>query len=641
MDRNIGNIHIPQWKKRGNVFYTVKNGNYTDLSIWASNGLKARKSPGSNDTVIINHTVTLTTNLNITLNSLYVYGSFTVTGGVFTTFLINNFFLLGDTGTINTSSISGIFASFTINGPYNYSQIPSNFITGTGSIRYGGNLDQPVLNLNYYDLGFYTAFTRYLISNIVVSNSFNSVLNSILDARGYTFTVNGTSSNGIITSSVSGCYILFKGAVTNLGSAYFNSGDTTSVVEFQNGISFVANVANTVPINGQLKFTTNNQTLTANGWNQGDSTVTVNGITTSGDYVYLIGSPILIDNGITVTLNGSIKVFSSLEGGNSSSKLLMGASSCLIIINPTGRVMTTGIFDCTTNSNTIVNYESGNRNTIDFTTYNYLVISGVTRLLKGNTTINNDLQNTTLYYYYTNCVVNTNGYNLTIKGNHYIYGFITLGSEYITTIGVCAIMNTLGYSAGLLSINAATTFEFRGDLQFNNSCYTNLFSLCNLKFTTNNQSLKFLYINLGNITLNNVTIGSGVALTYNWSLTNGGGFIIINGGLNGTDGTSSFVIASGINSSTPNYLYYKATQQPMLTGTFNASATWTTVNYNGGNQNIAPTTYYNLIFTSSGGIVTKTIVGNIICTTYTKNANVNISNPGGYTLTVNGTITPF
>jgi hypothetical protein len=556
-------------RRRKNVWYSVKDGNWSDPNTWMSNALDRRNvtMPQAGDDVVINHNVIV--DMWITVNNLYIAGSLLDSSITNINITVNGD--LQATGIVNFAANNSNI-SLVLNG---YNNFINSFSSGTSStIIYGGYYDQRVLNLSYRNLTTQGFGNKYLTANTTISGNL-SVFN--LECLGYDLTVNGTTTvsntnQGKFGKSGSG-NLLFIGQFTSVTSTIDWSGGNPNV-EFRGGIAYDSYKFNTGT--GTFKFTTNNQTFFGN-----------NNI--SGTW----NAPILISGAITLTnIGGSnLNSFSTINGDNASSTLNNDGK---ITLNNTTVPMATGIFNYMHGSTSAMAYNMTGNYTLPYTSYINLMTglpgtksSGGTTTITGNLTVNSNFD----------CGI----YDLIVNGTTNISNgadgsaFKKTGAGNLLFIGQFGLGGTQGidWSGGNPNV------EFRGGFALD--CYFFNTGTGTLKFTTNNQNISLKDNNTGSfvapilisgaITVTNISSGTGFSTTG-----------VING-----DNTNSVWNNNG-------YLNYQSATAPMATGKLYCNQAANTFIYGlAGNQDIQvpsdPTPgYKNLTLNGSGA---KRLLGNV------------------------------
>lgn len=610
------------------IFYSIKDGNWNDITVWQTASGRVGLLPTANDDVYVRHSINtnITANTTTTVNNLYisVNGTIVMTGGggLVTLSILGNFQCQGlFNGSGGQGHVVKLFGTD--------NRIDNYLFSASTTIAYTRNGDQYILNLNYYHLSIDGIGTKYLQSNIVLLGNFNNqgLGNglAILECGCYDFTVNGTSSIRCSFSKNNSGNLLFIGAVTIVISSsssgfygFILSGNPN--VEFRGGIDFNNLLAPFNSGTGTWSFTTNNQTIL-----RSNSTSTLS-----------FDCKINIANGITLTTNTqsltSVFNFNDIINGlGATSKLLQASNSGINFATKLAaeNSMTTGTWDFTTNANTI-QYSGNYSATIPsyFTTFSSITIGGTgTKTLSANTTLNANLSITSRS---TNAL-ELSIYNLTVNGTTSITGTLSKsGSGSILFVGLVSLVydTTTTY----LTFTGNPTVEFRNGLTMTTGTYSITSGSGQWSFTTNSQPLTIS----GYQTLTfdcPILISGAITLTYAYIGANP--TAIFNGTINGDNANSKLLMGLGSGNTTA--LNYRSATQPMATGILDASTNLNTWIYGLGNQNIkgGPTTlakqvYRNLTLNGGG---TKTLQGYVsVQNTYTLTSPATLA-LNGYTLT--------
>lgn len=550
------------------------------------------------DTVLIDSGITLT-NINVNL-----YLSNAINGIGPTSKLINQ----GNILFTNQISAQNSMATGIV-----------DFATSTNTIQYTGNYSATIPS-------YFTTFHNLTISGTgTKSLGVNTTLNGNLASSGtfelstYDLIVTGTTTTtggtGYVSKNSSG-NILFIGAVSlgnGSGAGGFNFSGNPNV-EFRNGIT-TNNNGTMVMGSGNYSFTTNNQTIF---------------LFPGGAYSYPNAT---IVGAITVTwTGGALGTYQNALSGfvinpigtTASSKLVNNGN--IFFNGIPSAVMSTGIFDITTNVNNVT-YNYNGDDTLPFTTYSSLTINGSgTKTLSGNTTLNGSL-----YLSGNSLILECSTYNLTVNGtfggqptNSSFPGKISkTGSGSLLFVGSVST-NTINW---VLSSNP--TIEFRNGLILSN-INTSIHNMGTgqITFSTNSQNIAWSNTVTFN---NNILISGAITITQGSTLYNTS--TIMNGVLNGDNALSKWLMGTLTNSMT-----YNNATQPMSTGILDTSTNLNTWIYGGTNQDIkggptigAKQVHRNLRFSTSGS--TKTLQGYVsVLNTYTLDSGVTVNN-NGYTLT--------
>ena len=182
--------HISMFRKY-NTWYTIKDGNWSDPTVWESNGSKRHSYPQAGDTVYVNHVVTV--DVNPLVNDLYVSGTIKSTSATPFVMTVNGDCQVYGTGTID---LSLQFNNLVLNGYNNI--IPVNsFVGGNYStVTYNGVFTQTILNIPYRNLTTSNTGLKFQVSDITLSGNFNQQSN--YEVSSYNLTVNGNSILGSV-----------------------------------------------------------------------------------------------------------------------------------------------------------------------------------------------------------------------------------------------------------------------------------------------------------------------------------------------------------------------------------------------------------------------------------------------------------
>lgn len=578
-------------KRRKNVWYSVKDGNWTDPTVWQSNATKRWSYPGQNvvspvlpmvgDDVYINHSVAV--NISAVLNNLFISGALTsATNGV--SLLIN-----GDvqcTGTISFTSniavtlrgVAGyvtVFSGGTLSGvtfsrigdqdiiPNTYRHLLTANNVGTKYIGSGVNaLGTVTINAN-----------TNLLVNWVLSGAL-SINSAIFECLGYNLTVNSTTAiSGRLSKNGSGA-LLFIGLFSTSSGLVNFSGNPS--VEFRGGLSFIGalSAVNIALGTGIISFTTNNQ-----------------GITTAGGTVVFTNC--LVDGPITVTkgaqTNGVLQIDNYLDGTAPGSTFV---NQGIVYFNTTITPMATfGTFDKDTYDNT-VGYVVNANLTLPYLTYRNLIIGGTTGVKKlgGNTVVSGNLSIGGSFDLDTHDLTVTGATSIPIGANL----FQKLSAGNILFIGSFSILSNL-----TIDLSGNPAIELRGGMV--TASNSTALGASVFTFTTNNQTINSSTgsFNFGS---SSILIAGAITLTIVRASTSN---IIIAGDINGNNAASIYENKGEIN--------YKSLNQPMVTGILECNTAANVFRYNlAGDQDVKGTTYRTLEFGGSG---IKKLLGNVVVNT--------------------------
>jgi hypothetical protein len=620
------------------IFYSIKDGNWTDRTVWETASGRVGLLPTANDDVYVRHTISGSGGGgNAFANTLYITptGALTV---VSYTFNLNNII---SNGIINVNT----------NVIFNLLDATKSYIDKTkqveANIYYAGQINQPIIDANYRILGVFGRGEKYLTCDLTVTSysSQNAGVNCWLNLKNFNFTCNGLFST--VNSGAVYCegnqYLLFKG-LTSFNQGFYCL--TAPTIEFQNGIGslgYNGNILNwTTPYGtgqiaasylgtGLVKFTTNSQSIAGGG---GTTPILDNTIT--------------IDDGITLTntiSSTSLTINGSINGVGATSRLVNAGTLNFGTATAATTAMTTGIWDFTTNANTI-GYTGNYSATIPsyFTNFHSLAISGTgTKTLSANTVLNGNLSLGT-----ATGILELSTFNFTVNGTSSVSNSSSLATTVALTksgsgnVLFVGLLNIGGSGKAFLDFSIGNpNVECRGGIltSFTTSDTNNgggLYGYLNTGTNTwtfaNNQTITS---NFGYTRFNcPIIIGSGVTLSI--AQNNNGGVNLLNT-INGTSGTSRLLML------TNGFLIFgtsTAASTPITTGTWDFTTNANTVWFRGDYSATMPsvyTTFHNLTISGTG---TKTLGVN---TTLNGNLSVNAGTLqlSTFNLNVSGTTTIF
>lgn len=473
---NNADSGFPKIQQR-EVFYSVKDGNWNDITIWQTASGRVGFFPTRNDDVYIKTNVLVPTGQSVEAGNIFVGGIIRTQGSLY---CFGNFKCVG----IFDGSLGGTLILFSNDNYIN------NFISGISNITYAGDLNQDVMPLNYYDLSFGIFYNsiiygrigiKKLISDLTISRNLN-ITYGRFEVLGYNLTVNGTTNyygpgqGSEFTAAGSG-YLLFIGElkVASAGSAIgwdFSGGNPS--VECRGGIDLYNIAAGSIKTGtGTWYFTTNNQTIR--------STATGGNITFSG--------PVVMSNvNLTVNPNQIVNLSNTINATNAGNKLT-NSGTINFLTDTSVPSMTTGIFDFTTNANTI-GYTGNYSATIPsyFTNFHNLTISGTgTKTLGVNTTLNGALTLNT-----TGGLLNCSTFNLNVTGvtNFQNGGLQKTGAGNLLFIG--NFNSVTGYNTNKIDFSGNPNVELRGGITNGNYDWNGGWNTGTgtWTFTTNNQTFE-------------------------------------------------------------------------------------------------------------------------------------------------------
>jgi hypothetical protein len=565
----VGSFPSPKTKE---VFYSVKDGNWNDSTVWQTASGRVGLFPTINDDVYIKHTVTLNGNHNV--NNFFVSGILTTDTSARTLSVHGN---INSIGTINLST-NNVGHVLNLGGTNN---VINNLIAGTAStVQYFRNGDQNILPLQYRNLTVQGSGTKYLIDNTIVNGNLSCGTGGFLECGFYDLSVFGntsvpnTSANGIGKTHFGN--LLFVGNV-NIGNSTTPTLNLTGNpnVECRGGVNFDPGGNINVGA-GTWTFSTNNQTISVQGRSFNN---------------------VLISGAITVSVSNSIAIYGSINGNNALSRLFMNVSSTLSLTTQTAAEtsLTTGTWDFTTNSNTVAfagNYSA----TIPsyFTTFRNLTTSGTgTKTLSTNTIVSGSL------------TINTNGgllncsiHDLTVNGSTLFQngGLQKTGAGNLLFIG--NFQSVVAYNTNKIDFSGNPNVEFRGGISRGNYDWNGGWNTGTgtWTFSTNNQTFQGPEGYIANCTCKFIVSGS-ITVTF----TNGARTTFADK-IDGTVAGSTW-----INQGRMRFIGTEIT--PMETGVFDyltSTSSYLAYEYNG-NLTIPYTSYQGFVVAGTG---TKTLSGN-------------------------------
>jgi hypothetical protein len=627
------------------IFYSIKDGNWNDQTIWQTASGRVGKLPTQNDDVYIRNVVTYTS--NAFGNNIYISNTLNGIGGGVALY-VNNLFSSPNSNYLVESTqlrinknvycsgiVSVTFGSVHYSGTNSdYSNFITQFNPGSGGFYYETNIDQNFIKgiTTYYNLNISGGTYKNLTSNTIVNGTITLNGNNgfpVFECLSYDLQVGGSfiQNYGPTFSKSGPGNLLFIGQYQCYGVANIFNGNPN--VEFRGGC-YLSNINTTFYTGtGTWSFTTNNQSLTLNYT------------------IETFDANIVIGPGITLTMDSNTggggtthgaRLNSTINGSNGTSKLIVGGGAyggTNLYFNTAISVpsMTTGIVDFTTYANTI--HYSGNYSATmpsNFSSLHSLTITGTgTKSFGVNTTINSSL------FVYSGGTLDFSIYNVDVIGT--------------TTIGATTTDRT-----GTINKTGAGNVIFRGELIFSNSAQPKL------NFSGGNPSVELrggISYGNGNDPLNTGT-GTWTFTTNNQSIYHSSGSgptiifncpILISGAItltNATNGTSpsamllnNSVNGNNVNSKFTNrhilYLNNASFASLMTTGIFDITTNANSLYYTfAGNYTIPYTSFSTLGVSASG---TKTLSGNTTLTGDLFVSSSGILEASIYNLSVTGTTT--
>lgn len=584
---NMNNSGFQDFSQQNGIFFSRKSGNWNDPSVWETTGTTT-KLPTKNSIVYIRHNVLA--NITTTCYHLFISGTLSFATAVSVSVNGN----IQATGTIDmTSANNSNLVLYGVNNSI------VTFVSGaSGTVTYARAGDQNIMDLSYRNVTVIGSIgTKYAIADLNIHGNL-WLQNGAVELSSYNLTVSGTTTVGQAKGTLSKTG---SGAVLFIGQLTFRDASIISFtgnpnVEFRGGIAlYTATLPNFG--NGSISFTTNNQSITS-----------------------LLGSQScqfavmpIISGAITLTIGANVTLilYNSINGNNSSSKLI---NSGTISLRDTTLPMTVGIFDYLTTPNTI-EYNFDTNYILPYTAYYSLSTKGGgLKSLLGNTTLLGNL--TTGANGAPSGNISFSSYNLTVNGSTQFDSNVIesgSGNSYLFIGNVYFHTGNIDFSYG------NPTIEFRGGVTFYGTTW--VLGTGTKKFATNNQVFSTPF----GTTLYNIDgpilISGAISLTNNIATSPYG--MVSTGSIDGDNSMSTFINKGRVQ--------YQSPTQPMTTGVLDCSTITNNFIYNlSGNQDIKGGTYQNLTIGGSG---VKTLQGNIVVLgTYTVTGTASL-NLNGYTKT--------
>jgi len=606
-------FHISMLRK-SNTWYTVKDGNWFDPTVWRSNGSKRYLYPQPNDDVVISHKI------------LFDYQD--IPGGPSYTSRVQT---PGNTVRNLCISSSGIFNCTNLGNQVSF--FVKNNVQCDGTFDWSGGFTNGGLLINI-------GGTNNWFNNFVPGNSSSNITvyyvsqNSFAVPRAsyYSLEVGGGGMKWIDADmTMTGTLVIDSGTQFELGSFNFTAADmqNSGLLTKSSGTgTFNMTAAINGPYNGAVSFTSNptiNWTGnfacdTRNGMNFGTGTFNFWGnctlaLSASGNPPTNFGPVnVVIAAGKTVTVIGQSAwaPTAPVTGASGTSTLLINSGYCYLpgITDP----MATGVFTYN-NSGTSHIYVYASRACPQTSYYQLTIDNSALVTLSGNTTVSNSFS-------IGSGTMDFGSNNFSVGGTTQLGGYmICSGND--STLSFKAIQyllnGGLNFSAGNPTINLSGNIT--GDVRngFNSGSGT-------LNVTGSMSIGVWTSSNLEGQIGANIVIGSGVTLT-NICFSPGGvlgtGGINLIGTITGVDSTSIFVNNSVFD--------YNDSGAPMQTGVLDAHTNANIFVYNrSGNQDILAATYKNLTLQNSGA---KRLLGNVsVQGVYTLTSSATL-NSNGFALT--------
>ncbi len=560
--------------RKHNIWYTIKDGNWSDPTIWIGNGKRKYGVPQATDDVVVNHNVYFDKSDTTTIiNSLFVNGSFLWASGLNQARLQVN----GNVqcaGTFDLSGSNGGSGALIYIGGVNNSF--ANFVTGTSSsnitIYYTSTSSFVIPNVNYYNLRIAgNGSTKTISGDLSVSGTLSVDTSTTFELGSYNATVKDLSINGTLSKNSSSGYFtvtnstgsgLFNGPVNFTGSPTVNwSGNMNT--DLRNSVNFGTGTFNL---------------LTNSTWT----------FYSSGNSPASIGAcNFVIASGVTLTLNGLAAWLNNgtVNGVDGTSVLNVSTSYCF---GNSNAVMATGVFNYNFSGTSTI-WASGTTSIPGLSYYNLNIYSGTATLL-GNTTVSNNLT--------VNGTLQLASYNFSVINNTNNAGSILKSGAGTVNFNAVVSNGTIDFSAGNPIVNLSGNFsgDIRSGLNFGSNAVNIL------------QSITWGTWGSGNVTVPTAIsylIASGKTLTViNQGVQAG---IYTTGTINGVDSTSIL--------DNRGYMTYNNATAAMTTGKLYCNQAANTFIYGlAGNQDItvpsdpASPGYQNLTLNGSGA---KRLLGNV------------------------------
>jgi hypothetical protein len=548
--------------KGGRTFYSIRNGNWNDPTVWSTvqgtGGL-----PTEVDDVYILHNIIFNTASSI--KNLYISQLASL---IFDNSNSQRVLSIGGNiksyGLIDARTSTGFGLTLNLFGNDN---IITNYLS-TNSINnsrvvYASNNPQDILPIKYCSLGISGVGIKYAKSNIVVENVLEASTDTTLELSEFDLDVNRIGSGSVefggrLSKSLPG-KILIRGEWRfGPSSRYIFSGNPEIEIRsgiIGSGVRFRDDSRFYLGTN-KLRFTTNNQSITA-----------------SNVVTLVLHNEVLIED-ITLTIdvtptNNIIVIENSINGTTPTSTLINRGTINFTTQTAAENSMTVGTVDFTTSANTI-GYTGNYSATIPsrFPNFHNLSISGTgTKTLSTNSTLNGNLS----------IVGNTSGL-VTLECSSFdltIIGTTTLGGGNTTfpnTLSKSSSGNILFGGVVSQTSNNSARFNFSGNpnIEMRGGINSGAFTWLRSNFNTgtgnwtftNNQSITGGFNSTFDFN-GPVLISDNTAVTING--TTGNLLFRINNTLNGI-GANSILRVGGISSTSNSILVVTNSNPIMSTG---------------------------------------------------------------------------
>jgi len=302
---NIGNIRIGFATPVKRTITTIKNGNWTDATVWSTGTIP---TSSSSDSIVILNTVTL--NTAYTVGNKTYSGITIAAGGTLTSTSSFTLTLEKSASLKNMGTVSGIKIAFNGNGASD----PISNVTNSGSLSLVSGITSTNPNTVITNSGTFTANGYSKVNSKLINSGTFSVLGGF-DSDYGTFTNSGTMS-GTGTTTFTGTSLANCAAA----SSFSTGGDFT--LNYGANNSSMSSVINTGRINvgttgaGNLNIHDGNIT-------NGKAYVANNGpkISVTGSFNIYPGSYSdtnkIVNNGL-IAVNANIVAYSSIITNNDS-----------------------------------------------------------------------------------------------------------------------------------------------------------------------------------------------------------------------------------------------------------------------------------------------------------------------------------
>jgi hypothetical protein len=597
-------FNLSMLRKR-NVWYTVKDGNWSDPAIWMSNGKRKHSVPQQGDDVCVEHNVNYDNDLdseylfNHTIGNLFIArnGVLTATTNRYKNLLIINGNLQCDGAVDFSTTISDI--TLALGGIDNYI---NRFYSGSQStVKYLSSLNQPVLPVNYFNIEISNTNIKYVHADFFVNGVLTIDIGSTLELGSYNSIIAISNISGTLTKgSSAGTVSLTTLSIQNgSGSINFLDNPTVNISgdfsgDIRNGVNFGSGTLNVL--------TTQIWTLTGSG-NLPQSTG-------SNNVVIATGKTLTIAANSGLNIGGWVNN-GSITGADATATLNIEGTYAF---GNNNEAMPIGIFNYNHSGTSNIQVQPGVIITLAYPSYYDLTVNGIVAL-GGNTTVSN---------------------NTLVKGS------LQMGDNDFTCNGATAFSGSLLASgSGTLGFNKLSILDGTGSISFTGSPTTNLsgdfigdaragiyFGSVPVNITANMNIGLWSAGNNAAITYMGMFIASGVTLINIGQNSAYLGGINLTGTINGVDTTAVFDNRSVCN--------YQNIVAPMATGRLFCNQAMNTFIYGAlADQDITTPSdivpgYQNLTLSGSG---IKRLLADVSVKAIYTLASPAILNSNGYTLT--------